>query len=121
MSFDNLILCKVCNGRDFEPANGAFYCQSCSTECREHGQDFVYEEANTSLAEPSELGEDTDSNDENHCKNDYPDEDLFHSDSEESAGDEDELLSLENFKGDIVQKKFDLETDEESQEEQAGS
>ena len=66
MSFTNSILCKVCNGIDFEPANGAFYCQSCGTESREHGQDFIYEETCLQYAEPSEVCEYSDSNDENH-------------------------------------------------------
>ena len=52
MSSDNAIWCSNCNGTDFERTNGAFYCQSCGTESREHGPDFVYE------AKPiAELGE----------------------------------------------------------------
>ena len=44
----------------------------------------------------------------------------------EESTDEEELLSFENleksqFTSDMVQKMFDFETDEESQEEQAGS
>ena len=123
MSYNHSILCTVCNGINFEPANGAFYCQHCGTESREHGQDFVYEETNT--VEPSEFCDNSDSNDENYWKNDYPDEDRLQSDNEEST-DEEELLSFENleksqFTSDMVQKMFDFETDEESQEEQAGS
>ena len=50
MSFDNSILCKVCSGGDFELASGAFYCKLCGTESPEHGQDFVYEETETSFS-----------------------------------------------------------------------
>ena len=75
MSSDNSILCKVCSGRNFEKANGAFYCQSCGSESRAHGQDFVHDETCPPFSEPSEFCEDSDSNDENHWKNDYPDED----------------------------------------------
>ena len=77
MSFNYSILCKVCSGIDFEPANGSFYCQSCGAESREHGQDFVYEETNS--VEPSEFCDNSDSNDENYWKNDYPDEDRLQS------------------------------------------
>ena len=126
MSFDNSILCKVCNGRNFENANGAFYCQLCGTESYEHGQDFVYEETNSLFANLKEFVEDSDSNDENHWKNYYPDEeDLPESNNEESI-DEEELLGLENLEksylaSDFEKQKFDMETEEESQEEQAGS
>ena len=91
MNFDNSILCKVCSGKDFELVNGSYYCQAkdCGTESRAHGQDFVYEEANTSFAETSEFCEDSDSNDENHWTNNYPEEDLLESDNEESTEDED--------------------------------
>ena len=126
MSLNNSILCKVCNGIDFEPANGAFYCQSCGTESREHGQDFVYEETCLQYAEPSEVFEYSDSNDENHWKNDYPDQNMLQSVIEESTDDENELIiTLENlekshFTSDTKQQMLDLETDEESQE-QVGS
>ena len=119
MSLDSSSWCIVCSGRDFEPANGAFYCQSCGTESLEHGQDFIYEEKekNTSLASHSAFYEDSDSNDENHWKNDYPDEDLLESEST----DEENLETL-HFTSDTKQTKFDLETEEESQDEvQAGS
>ena len=89
MSSQNSISCTVCNGRDFELANGFYYCQTenCGTESRAHGPDFVYEEINAAFAEPGEFGEDTDSNDENNRRNDYPDEeDLLQSDNEESIG-----------------------------------
>ena len=114
MNIDNTIWCTVCSGRDFELANGAFYCQACGTESREHGQDFLYEKTNIALAENSELCEDSDSNDENHWKNDYPDEDVLQSDNEESTDDEETLKNLgkSHFAS-------DLETDNENQEEQA--
>ena len=86
MSLDNSE-CENCSGIYFEPANGAFYCQSCGAESRAHGQDFVNEETYHPFIEPSELGEDTDSNDENNRRNDYSDEeDLLQSDNEESIG-----------------------------------
>ena len=119
MSLDNSIWCIVCSGGDFEPANGAFYCQSCGTESLEHGQDFIYEakEKNASLASLIVFYEDSDSNDENHWKNDYPDEDLL-----ESESTDEENLDKLHFTSDTKQKKFDLETEEESQDEvQAGS
>ena len=86
MSFDNPILCEICGGRDFELVSGFHYCQTqnCGEESSAHGPDLVYEEIN---AEPGEFGEDTDSNDENNRRNDYPDEeDLLQSDNEESIG-----------------------------------
>ena len=76
------------------------------------------------FVEPSEFVNDSDSNDEKHWKNDYPHEDMLQSDNEELKDDEDKFLTLENFEkshftGDS--KKSELETDEESQDEQAGS
>ena len=114
MSIDNSIWCIVCSGRDFEPANGAFYCQSCGTESLEHGQDFIYEEKekNTSLASHNAFYEDSDSNDENHWKNGYPDEDLLESESTDN-----ENMEKLHFTSDTKQKKIDLETEEESQDE----
>ena len=126
MSFDNSIVCKVCSGGDFELASGAFYCKLCGTESPEHGQDFVYEETDTSFTEPSKFGDDSDSNNENHWKNCYPDKNLLQSDIEESTDDEEEFVVLENLeKSDLMSdskyQKFDFEIEEESQEEQAGS
>ena len=125
MTSQNSILCTVCNGRDFELANGFYYCQTenCGTESRAHGQDFVYEKTCQPFAEPSEVCEDSDSNAENHWKNDYPSENLSESDNEELT-DYEELLILEKSysNSDGEQTNFDLEIDEESQDEaQAGS
>ena len=118
MSYNNSIFCSVCNGIDFEQANGFFYCQSCGTESHEHGQDFVYEETYT---EPSEFCEDSDSNDENHWKIDYPDKDQLESDEESTN--EEELMTFDLGKSHftIDSKNFDFETDDESQKEQTGS
>ena len=44
---ENSIFCTICNGEEFEKENGAFYCTSCGSESRKHGQDFVYEEYGT--------------------------------------------------------------------------
>ena len=119
MSFDNSILCKVCSGRNFEKTNGAFYCQSCGSESRAHGQDFVYDKTCPQLAESSEFCEDSDSNDENNWKNDYPDEDLLESGDNEESTNKDELLNLKNLESDREHQKFDSDTDEK--EVQAGS
>ena len=124
MSLDSSIWCIVCSGRDFESANGAFYCQSCGTESLEHGQDFIYEanEKNTSLASHSAFYEGSDSNDENHWKNEYPDEDLLESESTDSLSTDEENLDKLHFTSGTKQKNFDSETEEESQDEvQAGS
>ena len=124
MSLESSIWCIVCSGRDFESANGAFYCQSCGTESFEHGQDFIYEanEKNTSLASQSEFYEDSDSNDENHWKNEYPDEDLLESESTDSLSTDEENFDKLYFTNGTKQKKIDSETEEESQDEvQAGS
>ena len=91
MSFDNPILCEICGGRDFELVSGFHYCQTenCGVESRAHGPDFVYEEINAAFAEPGEFGEDTDSNDENNRRNDYPDEeDLLQNDNEDFVNEE---------------------------------
>ena len=94
MSSQNSISCTVCNGRDFELANGFYYCQTenCGTESRAHGQDFVNEENYPPFTEPRDFGEDPDSNDE---------EDQMESDNEESvneeSSDEEELMNLENL------------------------
>ena len=123
MSYDNSILCNNCNGRNFEPANGAFYCHSCGTESRAHGQDFVNEETSPPFID---FDQDSDSNDESHWTNDYPDKNLSESDNDEESTYEEESLTFENlgkshFTSDSKHQKFDLETDNESQEEQAGS
>ena len=106
MSYNNSIFCAVCRGIDFELANGFFYCQSCGTESHEHGQDFVYEEIYT---EPSEFCEDSDSNDENYWKNDYPDEDQLESDNKdyvyEESTDEEKLMTL-----DLGESHFTIDT-----------
>ena len=62
------IFCIACNGKNFEAANGAYFCESCGLECLEKGKDFVY----IPVKQLNCVQEDCDSNDENHSKNDYP-------------------------------------------------
>ena len=62
------IFCIACNGKNFEAANGAYFCESCGLDCLEKGKDFVY----IPVKQLNCVQEDCNSNDENHSKNDYP-------------------------------------------------
>ena len=68
---NNAKSCVSCSAKDFEAVNGSFFCTTCGSESLQHGKDFVYEET---YKLKNHNYEDIDSNDENHPKNDYPDD-----------------------------------------------